>query len=208
VARATTNTGCYLDVSVADGVLWLMALQADEHLATGAEPGPGHDILTGRYACYDTYQAADGRWLAVGAIEAKFFANLCRALGLERWIDRQLDDSAQAAIRADFSEAFSRRSRDEWVADLAGADTCVAPVLTVSEAATDAGYAARGAFVEALSADGVRRRQVGPLLAGAAALDEPVALPDARRTDTDELLQAAGVASGTARAWRAKGVVR
>ena len=80
--RQTTGRGAYLDVSVADGVLWLMSLAVDEHLATGARPGPGHDILTGRYACYDTYRTADGRWLAVGAIEHKFFANLCRALGL------------------------------------------------------------------------------------------------------------------------------
>ncbi len=82
VGRATTGEGTFLDVSVADGVLWLMSLAVDEHLATGTEPGPGHDVLTGRYACYDTYRAADGKWLAVAAIEAKFFANLCRALGL------------------------------------------------------------------------------------------------------------------------------
>ena len=60
-------------------------------------PGPGHDVLTGRYACYDTYRAADGRWLAVAAIEAKFFANLCRALGCEQWIEHQYDDDVQDA---------------------------------------------------------------------------------------------------------------
>ena len=50
-------------------------------------PGRGHDILTGRYACYDVYRCADDRWVAVGAIEPHFFANLCRALGCEQWID-------------------------------------------------------------------------------------------------------------------------
>ena len=79
--RATTGQGAYLDVSVAEGVLWLMSLAVDEQLALGGDIGPGHDVLSGRYACYGTYQASDGRWLAVGAIEAKFFANLCRALG-------------------------------------------------------------------------------------------------------------------------------
>ena len=58
--RGRRGDGEYLDVSVADGVLSLMGLQIDEHLATGAEPGPGHDILSGRYACYDTYCARDG----------------------------------------------------------------------------------------------------------------------------------------------------
>ena len=82
VGRGAHGEGAYLDVAVADGVLWLMSLAIDEHLATGSEPGPGHDILTGRYACYDTYRTADGRWLAVGAIEQKFFARLCRGAGL------------------------------------------------------------------------------------------------------------------------------
>jgi hypothetical protein len=63
-AVGLTGEGTYLDVSVADGVLWLMSLAVDEHLATGTSPGPGHDVLSGRYACYGTYQAAptDGGW--------------------------------------------------------------------------------------------------------------------------------------------------
>ena len=87
--RAETGRGGYLDVSVADGVLSLMSLHIDEYLATRNEPGPGYNILTGRYACYDVYAARDGRWLAVAAIEPVFFANLCKALGLERWIPHQ-----------------------------------------------------------------------------------------------------------------------
>ncbi len=87
VRRASTGEGAYLDVSIADGVLSLMALAVDEYLATGVVPGPGHSILTGRYACYDTYRCADDGWVAVGAIEPHFYANLCRAAGL-RALDR------------------------------------------------------------------------------------------------------------------------
>ena len=92
IGRGRDGPGTHLDVAVADGVLWLTSLAVDEHLATGAGVGHGHDVITGRYACYDTYQAADGGWLAVGAIEPKFFANLCRLLGCEQWVDHQLDD--------------------------------------------------------------------------------------------------------------------
>ena len=123
----------YLDVSIADGVLSLMSLYVDEYLATGAEPGPGHYILTGRYACYDVYRCADGRWVAVGAIEPHFCRNLCRLLGCEQWVDHQTDDDVQDEMRADFAAAFAREPRDEWVAELAPADTCVAPVYTVAE---------------------------------------------------------------------------
>src|SRR4029453_19596096 len=79
--RERSGEGEYLDVAVADGVLALMALAIDEQLAVGAEVGPGHDILTGRYACYGVYRCRDGRWLAGAATEPAFYANICRALG-------------------------------------------------------------------------------------------------------------------------------
>ncbi len=205
--RATTGEGCYLDVAVADGVLWLMSLAVDEHLATGAEPGPGHDILTGRYACYGTYRCADGGWLAVGAIEHKFYANLCRALGCERWVGHQLDDGVQDQVRADFAAAFATRDRDHWVAELAGADTCVAPVLSVAEVPGDAQFAHRGAVVEAVHPVAGRFRQVGPVLAGMPAVHGVVALPDPAVTDTEMLLKEAGVDPATVEAWLAEGVV-
>jgi alpha-methylacyl-CoA racemase len=131
VGRGRTGEGARLDVSVTDGVLWMLSLYVDEYLATGDEPGPGHSILTGRYACYDVYPTGDGGWLAVGAIEPGFWANLCRLLGLERWIDHQSDDDVQEDIRADLRAVLATRGRDEWVAMLADADTCVAPVLAI-----------------------------------------------------------------------------
>jgi alpha-methylacyl-CoA racemase len=206
--RARGGIGARLDVSVADGVLWLMSLAVDEHLATGSEPGPGHDVLTGRYACYDTYAAADGRWLAVGAIEAKFFANLCTALGCEEWIEAQYEDEAQDSIRAALAAAFARRPRDEWVAELAGADTCVAPVQTVAELAEDPQLAHRGALVEAKHPVHGTFRQVGAVLAGMAPLDTPVPLPAAEETDTDALLAAAGLDAAAIAGLHRKGVIQ
>jgi alpha-methylacyl-CoA racemase len=207
LARTTTGAGTFLDVSVADGVLWLMSLQADEQLATGSAPGPRHDVLTGRYACYDTYATADGGWLAVGAIEAKFFANLCGALGCEQWARHQYDDDAQDAIRADLAAAFRRRRRDEWVAELGGADTCVAPVQTVAELGADVQFAARRAVVDATAPDVGAFRQVGATLAGQIRPREPVAVRPAAVTDTDELLEAAGLPSALIGDLRRRGVV-
>ncbi|HXQ75439.1 MAG TPA: CaiB/BaiF CoA-transferase family protein [Acidimicrobiales bacterium] len=206
-SRQLTGAGTFLDVSVADGALWLMSLAVDEYLAMGTEPGPGHDVLTGRYACYGTYRAADGRWLAVAAIEAKFFANLCRALGCEEWTDRQYDDDAQDEVRAAFAAAFARRDRDTWVATLSGDDTCVAPVQTVSEVADDPQFTARGAVVTATDTDGRSFRQVGPVLAGMPPVSAPVLVRDAAVTDTDELLEAAGVARKRIVDLRRQGVV-
>ncbi|MBV8693525.1 MAG: CoA transferase [Actinobacteria bacterium] len=166
VARASTGEGAYLDVSVADGVLALMALAVDEFLAVGTVPGPAHGILTGRYACYDTYGCSDGKWLTVAAIEPRFWANLCTLLGLEQWIDHQTDDSVQSEIRADLLKLFRTRPRDEWIAELAAADTCVAPVLSVPEVVHDEQYDARGAFVDATDPEHGTFKQVGYVLAG------------------------------------------
>ena len=155
--RTHSGVGEYLDVSVADGVLSLMSLAIAQHAATGAEMTPGGDLLTGRYACYDVYRARDGKWIAVGAIEPQFWANLCKALGCEQWTAHQTDDAVQDAVRADLRAAFATRDRDDWVAALAPADTCVAPVYEVAEVLRDPHFAARGAFANG---------QVAPLLAG------------------------------------------
>jgi len=205
VARAATGEGVHLDVSVADGVLALMSLAIDEHLAEGVQPGPREGLLTGRYAWYDLYQAGDGGWLAVAAIEPKFFANLCHILGCEQWIDRQYNDDVET-MRADFTAAFASRSRDDWVAELAPADACVSPVLDVPGVVADGQYGARGAFVEVTHPTSGRLRQVGAPLARQI---DPVVLeiPDWTATATEELLDEVGVAPDTVTAWRTEGVI-
>jgi alpha-methylacyl-CoA racemase len=207
VRRARTGEGAQLDVSITEGVLSLMSLYIDEYLATGTVPGPGHYILTGRYACYDTYQCSDGKWLAVGAIEPHFYQNLCRRLGCERWVGHQLDDEVQDEIRADFRAAFASRPRDEWVADLAPNDTCVSPVYSVPELVEDAHLAARGVIVDAHHEREGTFRQLGTLLAGTDTSRHHVKVRDAVETDTDELLAAAGVSVDRIRALREGGVI-
>jgi alpha-methylacyl-CoA racemase len=205
--RDRTGRGERLDVSVADGVLSLMSLAVDEHLATGVEVGPASGILTGRYAFYDTYCAADGKWLSVGAIEPQFWANLCRALDLEKWIPHQLDDAVQDAIRADLRKAFAGRDRDAWVAELAPADTCVAPVYAVSELVDDPQFAARGAICQAEHPRHGRFRQVAPLLAGMHKPQAPVPLRAADETDTEALLREAGLDAESIERMQREGVV-
>ncbi len=205
--RQRTGEGEYLDVAVADGVLSLMALCIDEHLATGEEIGPGHDILNGRYACYDLYATRDGRWLSVAAIEPAFWANLCRALGLERWIPHQTDDARQAEIRADLRAAFRARDRDAWVALLAPNDTCVAPVQSVAEVVRDPQFQARGVFGQAEHPERGRIDQLAPVLAGMPRPAAPPLLPQPGATETDALLADAGFGPGEIERLRAQGAV-
>ena len=182
--------GAYLDVAAADGVLALMSLSIDEYLATGVEPGPRHGLLTGKYACYDTYRCADEKWVAVAAIEPRFYANLCRALGCEEWIAHQMDDAAQDDVRVSFATAFASKPRDEWVDQLAPADTCVAPVLSIAEVVEHPQFTARRRFVEAEHPTHGRFRQTAAVLAGQPEHMGPYELREYGTTDTHVLRDA------------------
>jgi len=192
VRRAHSGEGMFLDVSTTEGVLALTSLNVEQYLAIGEEPGPGNTLLTGKYACYDVYRARDGRWLAVGAIEPKFFANLCRALGIADLAEFQMDDARQDELRAAIADAFSKRDRDEWVADLADADTCVTPVLSIKEVSEDPHLISRDVFSEIQGPDRTVVRQVAPVIAGALRREQYEAA-DPSRTDTARLLSACGL---------------
>ncbi len=207
VHRNATGEAQHLDVAVADGVLALMSLHIDEYLATGTVPGPAHNILTGRFACYGVYRCADDRWVAVGAIEPHFYANLCNALGCEQWLPSQLDDGVQDQIRADFAAAFASRTMADWVDVLAPGDTCVSPVATVPELVEDVQYRARDAIVTAHRPDHPAFEQVGFVLAG---MDHDQSAPivrDGTVTDTGALLAEAGYDAEAIAFLRAEGAV-
>jgi crotonobetainyl-CoA:carnitine CoA-transferase CaiB-like acyl-CoA transferase len=85
--------------------------------------------LTGRYAFYNVYQCSDGRWIALGALEAKFWSNFCQAISRADLIGRQYDPAIVSILRGMFSE----RSAQEWVDDLGGKECCVTDVLRLDE---------------------------------------------------------------------------
>ena len=109
-------------------------------------PSPFHDS-----PFYDVYRCADGRWLAVGALEARFFRALARELGLDDhpdFVGDHLDRTHWPGIRAALTEVLATRTRDDWHARLRDRECCVAPVLSLTEAAADPHNAARGLLTE------------------------------------------------------------
>ena len=207
VHRGVTGEGRYLDVSAAEGVLSLMSLSLDQFLATGEEAGSGKTLLTGRYACYDLYQTRDGKWLSVGAIEPHFWKNLCTALDLEHYAAKQMDDQAQDEIRDAFRTAFATRDRDEWVAELAPNNTCVAPVNSISEVVQDKHFRERSVFMDAEESEHGSFRQVAPILAGALREQPRHQVRPTNENDADKLLQEIGLASSEIEALKQQGFV-
>lgn len=206
LARNASGRGCYLDVSVVDAVLRMMFHNLDSYLAGEGEPRPGGEMLTGGYACYDVYEAQDGRWLAVGAIEPHFWAALCRGLGLEHRIPDQFDAARQDALRAEVAAAFRTRPREHWLTTL-GPVACVSSVNTLPEVLSDPHLASRPLVRDVRLGDKAFQ-QMTPRLAVSDPDDldrQPVG--PTPRDRVDELLSAFGVDSTRVRSLRDRGIV-
>jgi alpha-methylacyl-CoA racemase len=145
VERVASGTGQVVDVAMVDGAAQLLA-PIHAWLARGGWVDEREsNALDGRLACYDTYACADGRYVAVGALEAPFWTALLDGLGLsgEELPDR-FERSRSAELKDRLAEVFARRTRDDWSAHFAGTDACVTPVLSLTEAADDPHLRARG----------------------------------------------------------------
>jgi len=136
VGRNKSGEGRYVDVSMYDGVTALLTVPLAAWRSTAKEPRAGDEVLSGHYACYNLYCASDGRWLAVGALEPKFWAELCRRLDCDDLIARQFEEP-QDTVKARIGAIFKTKAAGDWFAELRGSDCCVTPVRTVSEVARE-----------------------------------------------------------------------
>ncbi|HET6922842.1 MAG TPA: CaiB/BaiF CoA-transferase family protein [Anaeromyxobacteraceae bacterium] len=146
VRRAATGEGAHLDVSMTDGALAMLALQLGAAAARGVPLRRGEEILNGGSACYGVYRTRDGRFVALGALEPKFFQRFCEAAGRPDLAGRQFDRDGRGP-RAELTALFASRTRDEWARLGAEHDCCLAPVLEGDEPARDPQLVARGMFL-------------------------------------------------------------
>lgn len=130
--RERTGKGAHLDVSLSEAALaWMGGILTMAR--RWGDPAREGDLINGGAACYRVYRCRDGRFVALAALEEKFWQAFCRAVGHEEWIHRQREPLPQAALTADLETLFAGRDRDDWVALLAPADCCLEPVLEPSE---------------------------------------------------------------------------
>jgi len=201
-ARAT-GEGQVVDAAMVDGASVLGAMVFGLAAAGGWSPERGTNLLDGGAPFYAVYQAGDGGYVAVGAIEPQFFAVLLDGLGLPAELAaEQWDRDRWPAHRDTIAAAFACRGRDEWADVFAGTDACVAPVLSYEEAPQQPHLAARGTFVEVA---GVIQPAPAPRFSGTPS-SHPEA-PVGPGTHTDELLAELGHPPDAIAALRAAGVV-
>ena len=202
IARGTTGRGQVVDAAMVDGSAHLLTMV---HGLLGA--GAWRDereanLLDGGAPFYAVYECADGRFVAVGALEPPFWAELVAGLGVDV-VGEQYDTDTWPAQREAFTAAFRTRTRDEWAELFEGTDACVAPVLSLSEAPHHPHLVGRGTY--APDAHGHPVPRTGPRLSGTPALDPgPVPTPGA---DTTAYLLAHGFGEEEVTALVASGAV-
>ena len=133
-ARDADGQGCAIDIGLGDTPMALQLFPIAEFGATGAVAPPRTTYLNGGAAYYQVYTAKDGRKMALGAIEPKFWAAFCSAAGRPDWIGRQCDTLPQTALIAELAAHLGSLTADECLARFAPADCCFSPVLDISEA--------------------------------------------------------------------------
>lgn len=208
LAAARSGAGQVVDAAMVDGAALLLTPFFSARNSGFWGPRGTNHLDTGSHF-YEVYECADGRWVAVGAIEPQFYAALLEGLGLvgEGVEDpedpaEQMDPSLWPAKKERFAAVFRTRTRDEWCAAFAGRDACVAPVLAPEEAPAHPHAVARSAF---LNVDGVPQPAPAPRFS---ATPEGVSGPPHHPgDDTDAVLAAAGYSAEELTALRESGAI-
>jgi len=147
---ARSGEGQVVDAAMVDGAATLMTMIHAFHRHGLWNDERGANMLDTGAPFYEVYETSDGKWMAVGGIEAQFYAELIRGLGLEgdSSFPSQMSRDQWASMKARFAEIFKSKTRDEWSAIFDGTDACVVPVLSPWEAHLHPHNVARSTFVE------------------------------------------------------------
>jgi alpha-methylacyl-CoA racemase len=150
VSARTTGKGQVVDCAMTDGAALLSSMIWGMVAEGSWKDERGMNLLDSGAPYYDTYETADGKYLALAPLEPKFFAEFVRLAGLqdEAAFAVQSDRAAWPAMRERLTALFKAKKRDEWCAIFDRTDACVAPVLSMAEARTHPQNTLRGAFIE------------------------------------------------------------
>lgn len=132
-SREKTGAGQLCDVSMMDGAVSLLAYTLGEWSGDGILPSIGNGVLSGGYACYNVYESADHRFLSLGAVETKFWAEFCQRLERPQYIQIQWDKEKQAEVIGDIDLIMKQKTQQEWVEFFSESDICFTPVLNIQE---------------------------------------------------------------------------
>jgi len=199
--------GRYIDVSMTDSVMAHAVLALATRTSSGRTAPRGEDLLSGGLPCYNYYRTQDGRYLAVGALEAKFWERLCDTVGRPDLKSKRMVRGADGQrVRDELQSIFGARNSEEWLRMFREVDCCVELVLTLDEAIASEQARERQMAVETEYPGFGKLTLFGPPLR----IEDVGFTADPRRcggTQSEDILRAAGYGSGEIEAWRLAGVI-
>jgi len=160
-ARENTGKGQYIDISMTDGMVGFLPAALFFRQLTGQEPKRADGILSHRYACYNTYETADGRYLSIGAVENRFWKQLCDTLAIPEYSPLQYDEQRREEILQTMRQTFKQKTLDEWDAILADLDICWGKIQSTREVLEDPLFLERKTVVEIEGKDGKKSKTIG-----------------------------------------------
>jgi crotonobetainyl-CoA:carnitine CoA-transferase CaiB-like acyl-CoA transferase len=160
-AREKTGKGQYIDISMTDGMVAFLPAALFFRQLTGQEPARADGFLSHRYACYNTYEAADGHYLSIGAVENRFWKQLCDVLGVPEYAALQYNDQRRKEIIDYMRNAFKQKTMDEWDTILGDLDICWGRVQSLAEVLEDPLFRQREMVVEIKGNDGKTSKTLG-----------------------------------------------
>jgi alpha-methylacyl-CoA racemase len=206
IESGRSGRGQVIDAAMTDGSVALLGIFFGMRAALpDFRDETGVEMLAGGAPYYGTYETRDGKYMAVGSIEPQFFALLIEKLGLDpKFLAYRFprNRTGSPELEAALAEAFRRRTREEWMAVFEGTDACVAPVLSLAEAARHPHNVARGTFIEV---DGIEQHAPAPRFSRTAA--SPVQPPHRAGADTLAVLKEAAFTDAEIESLRASGAL-
>jgi crotonobetainyl-CoA:carnitine CoA-transferase CaiB-like acyl-CoA transferase len=136
-AREKTGKGQYIDISMTDGVVGLLSLPYYFSKLSGKKQQAADTLLSHRYGCYNTYETADGRFISIGAVENRFWKQLCEHVNRPNYISLQYDEKRREEIIQDFRGIFLMKSMGDWDSELAELEICFSVVKNLEEILVD-----------------------------------------------------------------------
>ncbi|MFT5748198.1 MAG: alpha-methylacyl-CoA racemase, partial [Saprospiraceae bacterium] len=148
IRKGLTGEGSYVDVALSDAMMPFLAIP--HGLYSGGLEYRKFNVINGKLAVnYAAYECADGRWISVGALEMKFWKNLCEAVEKPAWIrSNQMELMNAVFPKGEIEAFFKTKNREEWAAFFKGLDVCVAPILEIEELEDSDFHRESGTFEE------------------------------------------------------------
>jgi alpha-methylacyl-CoA racemase len=206
-----TGVGQVVDAAMVDGALAQMAMSFGLMAEGLFSAQPGSHALAGAAPFYDTYETADGRFVAIGSLEPQFFRVLLEKTGIPHAVFADagfhslysaMNTSTWPELRRQLAAAFLQKTRDEWCAIMEGSDVCFAPVLTLSEVNEHAHNQARKAVIEIA---GVMQNAPAPRFS--VSITGKPTPPRRPGEDSDSVLAAVGFSGTEIQALRKDGII-